>query len=181
MCHKTILARLLLVTGILCWTAMGDDQASPQKSGEPEGAAQSGKATPGPGMMGKGMMGGSMMGKGMMAGPMMERGMKMMEMHQKMQDEWKAMDAENERLVTDMNQATGQKKIDAMAALLTRLVAQRKTMNDKMGAMHADMMQMMMEGMGAGTTHQPPTSDKNPPAQEHPATSDNSQHLQHQH
>ena len=126
-------------------------------------------------------MGKGMMGKGMMGGPMMDRGMKMMEMHQKMQDEMKAMDAESDKMVTEMNQATGQKKIDAMAALLTRLVAQRKMMNDRMGAMHADMMKMMMEGMGSDTAHKAGAAENSGTSDEKAATGDNSEHPLHQH
>ena len=154
MCRKAILSSGLLLAGVLCFTALAEDQSSPQKSNKSDGISQPDQATPASGMTGKGMMGKGMMGKGMMGGPMMDRGMKMMEMHQKMQDEMKAMDAESDKMVTEMNQATGQKKIDAMAALLTRLVAQRKMMNDRMQAQcMRDMMKMMMEGMGSDTAH----------------------------
>ena len=43
----------------------------------------------------------------------------MSEMHQKMEAEMKAQDAELDKLVSDMNTATGDKKADAMAALLS--------------------------------------------------------------
>jgi hypothetical protein len=154
---------------------MADDQSSPQKSGKSNGTTQSVQVTPG-GMMGGGMKGGGMMRNGMMGGSMVERGMKMMQMHQKMQDEMKALDVENDKLVAEMNQATGQKKIDAMATMLTRLVVQRKMMDEKMGAMHADMMQIMMEGMGAGTVHEPAATDKNGSVHDQSTSGDNSQH-----
>ena len=181
MCRKAILSSLLLLAGVLCVIALADDQTSSQKSGKSNGTTQSDQPTPNSGMMGKGMMGKGMMGGGMMGGPMMERGAKMMEMHQKMQEEMKAMEAETDKMVAEMNQATGQKKIDAMAALLTRLVDQRKMMYDKMSAMHADMMQMMMEGMGAGTAHESGASDKNGTAHNPASTGDNSEQKQHQH
>lgn len=184
MYHKAILSALL-VAGMLCLVSRADDQSPPQKSGKSDGATQTDQGMPGgmmgKGMMGKGMMGGAMMGKGMMGGPMMERGMKMMEMHQKMQADMQAMEAETDKLVAEMNQATGQKKIDAMAALLTKLVEQRKTMMGKMDAMHGDMMQMMMEGMGPGGPHDAAGADKNGPAHDHPVTGDGADHAQHTH
>ena len=128
MVRNTVLASLMLIAGVLCLTGWAQEPTSPAKSGKSDGQSQPDQSRPGAGMMGKGML-----GKGMMGGPMMERGMKMMQMHQKMQEEMKAMDSETDKLVTEMNQATGQKKIDMMAALLTRLVAQRKMMNEKMG------------------------------------------------
>lgn len=171
MCRKTILSSLLIVAWVLCLTALADDQSSPQKSSKLDVSTQSDQGAPGARTMRKGMMG----------GPMKERGMKMMQMHQKMQAEMKAMNAENDKLVTDMNQATGQKKIDAMATLLTRLVEQRRMMDEKMGAMHADMMQSMMKDMGAGTAHEPAATDKQETTHEHSTAGEESRHLQHQH
>ncbi|HZS18768.1 MAG TPA: hypothetical protein VFA51_12645 [Candidatus Udaeobacter sp.] len=65
----------------------------------------------------------------------------MMQEHQKMAAEMKAQDAELDRLVAEMNAATGEKKIDAIAAVITKMVEQRKAMHQKMGGMHG-----MMEG-----------------------------------
>jgi len=64
---------------------------------------------------------------------------KMSEMHQEMEAEMKAQDAELDKLVSDMNTATGDKKAEAMAALLSKMVAQRKTMHGNMAGMHIDM------------------------------------------
>ena len=75
---------------------------------------------------------------------------KMSEMHQKMEAEMKAQDAELDKLVSEMNTATGDKKADAMAALLGKIVGQRKTMHEKMAGMHMDMkgtMDCCKEGM----------------------------------
>jgi hypothetical protein len=168
MCRNAMISSLLLVAGVLCLTAWADDQSSPPKSGNSDGITQPDQARPGRPAAGKGMMG----------GPMKERGMKMMKMHQKMQEEMKVMDAENDKLVTEMKAATGQKKIDAMATLITRLVAQRKMMVEKMGAMHADMMQMMMEG--AGTAHKPAVTDEKETAHDHSAAGHESGQKQHQ-
>ena len=73
------------------------------------------------GMMGKDM--GSMMGMDM--GNMMSK--------------WKEQEAELDKLVADMNNAPSDKKVDAIAAVVTKLVEQRK-------AMHEGMQKMMTEG-----------------------------------
>jgi hypothetical protein len=172
--YYRLIPLVFVVAGALCLAALADDQATQQKSGKSDSTTQPAQGTPG--MMGKGMMGkdmGGMMGGPMMGGPMMDRGMKMMQMHQKMQDEMKAMDDEAEKLVAEMNQATGQNKIDAMAKLLTRLVEQRKTMTEKMGTMHADMMKMMMEGMGPDSGRPSSTSKSS-------TNNDMTDHSQHQ-
>ena len=64
---------------------------------------------------------------------------KMSEMHQKMEGEMKAQDAELDKLVSEMKTATGEKKADAMAAVLSKIVEQRKTTHGKMAGMHMDM------------------------------------------
>lgn len=85
------------------------------------------------------------------AASMMDRCQAMMVMHQKMAAEMKAADAELDQLLAEMNGATGDKKIEAMSALLNRLVQQRKTMHRKMDEMQAKMMHHMME-MSSGET-----------------------------
>ena len=69
----------------------------------------------------------------------------MAEMHQKMDAEMKAQDAELDKLVAAMNSATGEKKVDAIAAVVSKLVEQRKAMHEKMGAMHEKMQGGMMK------------------------------------
>jgi hypothetical protein len=69
----------------------------------------------------------------------------MAEMHQKMAAEMKAQDAELDKLVAAMNSATGEKKVDAIAAIVSKLVEQRKAMHEKMGAMHEKMQGGMMK------------------------------------
>jgi hypothetical protein len=73
------------------------------------------------GIMGKDM--GSMMGMDM--GNMMSK--------------WKEQEAELDKLVADMNSAPSDKKVDAIAAVVTKLVEQRR-------AMHEGMQKMMTEG-----------------------------------
>jgi hypothetical protein len=68
-----------------------------------------------------------------------------MEMKGKMMSNWKDQDAEVDKLVAEMNSAPADKKLDAVAAVLSKLVEQRK-------AMHEQMQKMMSanekEGMG---------------------------------
>jgi hypothetical protein len=68
-----------------------------------------------------------------------------MGMKGKMMSHWKEQDAELDKLVAEMNSAPADKKLDAVAAVLTKLVEQRK-------AMHEHMQKMMSanekEGMG---------------------------------
>jgi len=68
-----------------------------------------------------------------------------MGMKGKMMSNWKEQDAELDKLVAEMNSAPADKKLDAVAAVLTKLVEQRK-------AMHEHMQKMMSanekEGMG---------------------------------
>jgi len=72
-------------------------------------------------------------------------------------------------LVATMNAATGQAKVDQMAALLTELVAQRKAMQSRMMSMQGDMMKQMMQ----------PTPSA-PPAGVPPGTTPPAGHEQHQ-
>ena len=76
---------------------------------------------------------------GKMGDMMKEHPANMSEMHQKMEAEMKAQDAELDKLVSEMNSATGEKKAEAMATLLSKIVEQRKTMHEKMAGMHMDM------------------------------------------
>lgn len=56
------------------------------------------------------------------------------------------MDAKLQSLVDTMNKATGQAKVDAMAAVITELVAQRNSMR-------SEMQEMMMHHMQEGQSH----------------------------
>jgi cell division protein FtsL len=58
----------------------------------------------------------------------------MMPMHAKMMEEQKVQDAEIEKLQAEMNAATGEKRVDAIMAVLNKLVEQRKAMHEKMAA-----------------------------------------------
>lgn len=86
----------------------------------------------------------------MAGGNMMEECKAMMEAHQKMHAEMKAMDSELDKLVAEMNAAPADKKADATAAVVTKIVAQRGMMREKMETMHKGMMQHMMKHMQMG-------------------------------
>ncbi len=82
----------------------------------------------------------------------------MAEMHQKMEAEMKAQNAEIDSLVAAMNSATGEKKVDAIAAVVSKLVEQRKAMQEKMAAMHEKMQGgMMKHDMMKGKTESSPS------------------------
>lgn len=74
----------------------------------------------------------------------------MMAEHEKVMAEMKASDERLDQLVTTMNSASDQAKVDATAAAVTEIVAQRKTMRERMMQMHQGMMSHMMEHMHAG-------------------------------
>jgi len=88
-------------------------------------------------------------------------------------------DARLDRLVSTMNKATGSRKVQAMAAVINELVAQRKTMRT-----HARHMMgpdgMMGDGMGGGRSMQTmkPTSPDTAPSLAKPDTADHAQHHQ---
>jgi hypothetical protein len=84
-------------------------------------------------------------------------GMKGMGKGQMMSD-WKDQDAELDKLVAEMNSAPADKKLDAVAAVVTKLVEQRKAMHEQMQKMMsanekegmAMCRMMMMMGMDMG-------------------------------
>lgn len=64
----------------------------------------------------------------------------------------KAQNAELDKLVADMIAATGDKKMDAMAAVVSKMVEQRKAMHEKMSGTHMDMkdaMECCKQGKGS--------------------------------
>ena len=68
----------------------------------------------------------------------------MMKMHEQMMTEMKAADSRLDALVKDMNAANGDAKVSEVAAVVTELVRQQKSMHERMGQMH----QQMMGGQG---------------------------------
>jgi hypothetical protein len=61
-----------------------------------------------------------------------------------MMSNWKEQDAELDKLVAEMNSAAPEKKLDAVAAVITKLVEQRKPMHERM---QNSMSSNEMEGM----------------------------------
>ena len=68
-----------------------------------------------------------------------------MGMKGKMMSNWKEQDAELDKLVAEMNNAPAERKLDAVAAVLTKLVEQRNAMHEQMRKM---MSANKKEGMG---------------------------------
>lgn len=64
----------------------------------------------------------------------------MMKMHEQMMADMKAADSRLDALVKEMNAATGDAKLNAVAATVTELVRQQKSMHERMGHMHEQMM-----------------------------------------
>jgi vancomycin resistance protein YoaR len=69
----------------------------------------------------------------------------MMKMHEQMMADMKAAEARLDALVKEMNAATGEAKTNAIAAVVSELVRQQKSMHGRMGQMHEH---MMMGGRG---------------------------------
>ena len=75
----------------------------------------------------------------------------MMAGHEKMMADMEVADQRLDGLVATMTAASGQAKVDATAAAVAEIVAQRTTMRDGMMKMHEGTMAHMMEHMQAGT------------------------------
>ena len=73
--------------------------------------------------------------------PQAQPGMQdMMKMHEQMMAEMKGNRAKLDALVQQMNSASDNAKVDAIAAVVTELVRQQNTMYERMGQMHEQMM-----------------------------------------
>ncbi len=68
----------------------------------------------------------------------------MMKQHQQMMAEMHASDVKLDQLVSEMNSATGEAKVAAIARTVSELVNQQKAMHGRMGMMG----EMMMKGHG---------------------------------
>ena len=116
MSKRLILATATIVVMTIGVVQFGAAGAAPQVSSQP--SAQSSGQTPGmPGMM---------------------------KMHEQMLAEMKAGDEKLDALVKDMNAASGDAKVAAIAAVVTELAIQQHSMHQHMGHMH----QQMMSGGG---------------------------------
>ncbi len=81
----------------------------------------------------------------------------MMQMHQKMEATWKEQDAELDKLIAQMKSASGDQRMPAMEAVISKLVELRKKEHADMVAMHEKMQTKMQEQMkeNAGTSPSP--------------------------
>lgn len=78
---------------------------------------------------------------------MMEKCQEMGKKHEAMQQKMAERDARLQERVEAMNAATGEEKVDAIAAVINELIEQRQAMHDMMMKMGPDMMRHMMEHM----------------------------------
>ena len=72
--------------------------------------------------------------------PQQRNSQDMMKMHEQMLAEMKAGEAKLDELARAMNTATGNAKVNAVAAVVNELVQQHKVMHSRMGQMHQHMM-----------------------------------------
>jgi hypothetical protein len=93
------------------------------------------------------MMGGKMMSETNMT----PRHQAMQERRGKMMADMQAQDAQLTGQITEMNSAPENKKLDLMAAIVTRMLAQRTAMNTRMQNMQGEMMGNMMPTMQMDT------------------------------
>ena len=117
-----ILAVLLLAGAGLVWAQGSNATPSPEQPGTPMAGSMMGQH-------------GSMMGA---EGTMGDHDA-MQAQHQAMIEQMQAMNAKLDSLVETMNQAEGDQKVDAMAAVVNELVAQRTAMSQTMGCMQPGM------------------------------------------
>ena len=92
-------------------------------------------------------------GKMMKDDKTMEPHQAMKQRHEAMMAEVKAQDAELAAQVANMNSAPADKKLDLLAAIVTRLVEQRAAMNARMETMRGDMMQHKEMGKDSMSEH----------------------------
>ena len=92
----------------------------------------------------------SMEGKSMTEAKMMEQCQEMKEHKQKMKEDMKAQDSELTKQIAKMNRASKDKKVNLMAAVITRMVEQRIAMDARKAKMEEKMMQHMMQHMQLG-------------------------------
>ncbi len=91
----------------------------------------------------------------------------MMAMRTKMHEKMEMMDQGLDALVAEMNAASGAQKVEAVAAVVSELVAQRKSMRGMMMHMSAGKMHDMKSSMGSCPMMQQSASDGEDNSQEH--------------
>ncbi|MEO6994482.1 MAG: hypothetical protein ABI273_12690 [Lacunisphaera sp.] len=134
--HSNLLSHsgLTLALALLLWAPIQAQTSMPTKSS----AMMSDETSQAPA---------SAPANGMMKSEMMKSKSDMMQRHQAMMAHMKAQDAELTAQVATMNSAPADKKLDLLAALVTRLVEQRTAMDARMGMMHDEMMKDSKQDM----------------------------------
>ena len=84
----------------------------------------------------------------MMPGMMGAHKGEMMQWHQQMMEKIKARDAELDKLVQEMNAASGDKKVHAIAAIINKVMEERKAWHAEMEARHKKMLDWMQSQKG---------------------------------
>jgi Spy/CpxP family protein refolding chaperone len=92
----------------------------------------------------------SMMGQGMMQNQTNEHWKDMQRLREHMQRRMKSNDAELDRLIVTMNQATGTGKVEAIAAVVNQMARQQEEMQREMVEMQSQMMQQLTAGEPTG-------------------------------
>ena len=95
-------------------------------------------------------------------------GAHMMAYHQKMMADMKASQKRLDDLVAAMNQATGDDKVDKLAAVVTELVAQQREMCGRMMSGNMTMPMSMMQHAPDTTAPAPAGKPEDDPATHHP-------------
>ncbi len=91
----------------------------------------------------------------MMPGMMGEKRGEIMQWHQKMMEKFKAQNAELDKMVQEMNAASGDKKVEAIAAIINKVMEERKAWFAEMEARHNKMMEWMQNKKGNQATPTP--------------------------
>ncbi len=135
--RKTIVVTIIVVLLLGIGFVFAQEQNKPQE-----------KPTQHPMMMKSSKM--KSKGMGCCSQTMMSNCQMMMNTGKKMKQKMKQLDTTLAELVRQMNQAHGNEKVEAMAAVINELVKQRKMMRQMMMTMQPRMMQHMMMHMAMG-------------------------------
>ena len=104
--------------------------------------------------------GGCPMMCGVMCGKMGAHKGQMADWHQKMMEKIKAQDAEMDKLIQEMNAASGEKKVEALAAIANKAMEERKAWHAEMEMRHKTMMEWMKAGEKASPNPEPKKDNK---------------------
>lgn len=80
-----------------------------------------------------------------MDGKMSEQHKGMMEQKSIMMEDLKAQDTQLSEMIAQMNSASAEKKVDLLAAIVTKMVEQKAAMTAHMEKMHSEMMSVMKD------------------------------------